>query len=412
MSRKTTYIILIILVVLLAVVGWYFFFVRSTPPSTLDTTSDNSDLFPFGSNTSNGSGQTGTVQPNNGQSSTTIDLSGSSLAPQPRLRKVSDDQVSGAVLFDRGGFSLIHYMDRATGHIFESNADNLAKIKISNITMPKIYETLWSKDGLELIARYLKDDDVTIQSFYGVLPATTTSNSSVEGYFLPSNIRELSLYDKKIIYLDPAQNGVLASSGIDGGKKVFSTNLYSQDWLLALTNTKSALVGAKPSGLISGDLYVLDISTGIKTKIMTDILGLTGTISPDGNMVFASAEQGGGIASAIYSISDKKVSTLSLKTLSDKCAWSNKDKTIIYCAVPVSIPNGIYPDDWYQGTVSFSDRLWKINTTNQETDLVLDPSVETGSDMDIIKIYVGPSDSKIIFINKKDSSLWVLDIQE
>ncbi|PJE74535.1 MAG: hypothetical protein COV01_00680 [Candidatus Taylorbacteria bacterium CG10_big_fil_rev_8_21_14_0_10_41_48] len=412
MSHKTTYTIIFLLVVILAVFGWYFFFIKSTPTPISDTTSDNSDLFPFGSNTSNDSGQIGTVKPNNGQGSTTIDLSGSNSALQPRLRKVSDDQVSGAILFDRGGFSVIHYMDRATGHIFESNADTVTKTKISNITMPKIYETLWSNDGLELIARYLKDDGVTIQSFYGVLPATTTSNSSVEGYFLPSNIKELSLFDKKVIYLDPTQNGILVSSNIDGGKKVLSTNLYSRDWLLTLANTKTALVGTKPSGLVGGDLYVLDIATGIKTKIMTDILGLTGTISPDGNRVFASAEQGGGVASAIYSISDKKMDTLSLKTLSDKCAWSSKNKTVIYCAVPVSIPNGVYPDDWYQGTVSFSDRLWKINTTNQETDLLLDPSIETGYDMDMIKLYVGPSDSQIIFINKKDSSLWVLDIQE
>jgi len=409
MSRKTLYIVLLALIVILGIAGWYFFS-RTTSEPVTDVGQGNSDLFPFGSNTSTGSQQGGgTVRPG-GSGSNTIDLSGGASATKPRLRKVSDDQVSGAIIFPKGNSTLIHYMDRATGHIFETDTDTMTRIKISNITMPQIYETLWSNDGRELIARYLKNDGATIQSFYGTLPATTTINSSVEGYFLPANIQELSVSDKKIIYLDPTEDGVLVSAQIDGTKKAFVTSLYSRDWLLDLANTKMALIGAKPSGLVTGDLYTLDMSTGQRTKFMTDILGLTGIIRPDGGAVFASAAQGSGIASAVYSIADKKLTALSLATLSDKCVWSVADKDSVYCAVPTSVPSGVYPDDWYQGTVSFEDRLWKINIVNEETDLLLDPSIETGIDMDMTHLSVDASDSHIIFTNKKDSSLWVFDL--
>ena len=45
------------------------------------------------------------------------------------------------------------------------------------------------------------------------------------------------------------------------------------------------------------------------------------------------------------------------------------------------------------------------------TDLVLDPSIEEGVDMDMTKLDISTDDSKIIFVNKSDSSLWVLDLK-
>lgn len=411
MSRKTTYILLFVLIVILALFGWYFFGRGGSTPNTPDDTTDGTDLFPFGSNTSGGNGQTGTVRPGGSGDGTTIDLSGGTGSIKPRLRKVSDDQVSGAGIVSKGDISIIRYMDRATGHIFESNADTMARNKISNITMPQIHETLWSTDGTELIARYLKDDGVTIQSFYGRLPATTTSNSVIEGYFLPSNIKEISLFANKIIYLDPTVDGALVGSDVDGAKKSYVTNLYSRDWLLQLASLKNALVGAKPSGLVGGDLYMLDMTTGVKLKVMKDILGLTGIMSPDGAHIFASASERSGIASAIYTVKDRTFSTLSISTLSDKCTWSTAEKNILYCGVPTAIPNGVYPDDWYQGVASFDDRLWRIDALSSETDLIVDPSVEVGLNMDITRIVTDASGEHLIFTNKKDSSLWVLDLK-
>jgi hypothetical protein len=412
MPRKTLYIILAIVLVILGGLGWYFFGRTPAVTEPVGTDTENPDLFPFGSGASDGSVGGGTVKPRGGAGgSTVIDLSGGSQGTQPRLRKLSDDQVSGAGIFSKGEVTIVHYMDRATGHIFEMNVDTMAKNKISNITMPQIYETLWSSDGSELVARYLKDDGETIQSFYGRLPATTTISSSLEGYFLPSNIREISLAGNNIIYLDPTVDGALTTSLIDGTKKSFVTNLYSEDWSLGLANSKQALVGARPSGIVPGDLYTLDMTTGVKSNFMSDIAGLTGLMSPDGLFVLASASEGRGIASAVYSIKDRKISTLSLSTLSDKCAWSRAEKDIVYCAVPTAVPSGTYPDDWYQGMVSFEDRIWRIDAVNDETDLVLDPSIEVGIDMDMTNLGTDTSGTHLIFTNRDDASLWVLDLK-
>ncbi|MFA6095793.1 MAG: hypothetical protein WC767_03045, partial [Candidatus Paceibacterota bacterium] len=119
---------------------------------------------------------------------------------------------------------------------------------------------------------------------------------------------------------------------------------------------------------------------------------------------------GDSITSAIYSVPEDALSLLSLNTLSDKCVWSKKFKTTVYCAVPQSIPRGTYPDDWYRGTVSFSDNLWKIDAASMETDLILNPSFEGGGDMDMTRLDIDGNDEHLIFLDKNDLSLWELDL--
>jgi hypothetical protein len=109
-------------------------------------------------------------------------------------------------------------------------------------------------------------------------------------------------------------------------------------------------------------------------------------------------------------VPEDALSLLSLNTLSDKCVWSKKFKTTVYCAVPQSIPRGTYPDDWYRGTVSFSDNLWKIDAASMETDLILNPSFEGGGDMDMTRLDIDGNDEHLIFLDKNDLSLWELDL--
>ncbi len=298
-------------------------------------------------------------------------------------------------------------MDRATGHVFESDADTMVRTKISNSTMPQIYEAVWASSGNEFVARYLKEDGGIIQTFYGRLSTSTP----LEGYFLPANLREISVASNTLGYLDPTRPGVLMRSDIDGTDRSVVANLYTDEWLVQQVSPTKVLVGTKPSGTLGGDLYLLDVSNGSKRKIIRDVLGLTGIANTDATWVFASAQERGGIVSALYSVVDNRFVNLGLSTLSDKCVWGEKDRSFVYCAVPTTVRQGTYPDDWYQGLVTFEDRLWKIGVQDGMTDLVLDPSIEEGVDMDMTKLDISTDDSKIIFINKSDSSLWVLDLK-
>lgn len=402
MSKKTFVLFILLLLGIIALVGWLLFF-RGTDTVTPGTTGQGTDLFPFGSGSTGGNGATTTP----GGTGTNEEEPVSSTEKLPRLRQLWKDPTAGATFFPGSGTTTaIRFVDRATGHIYEAPIDALGNSKLSNVTIPQIHEALWAENGNELVFRYLKNS-TTIQSFYAVM-ATGTAENALEGYFLPENIRDLAVLGRKILYFNPAvQMGSLTQAAIDGTSKKVVMSSEARDWSLSYTNQKSIFLQTRPSGEIKGFGYALDLATGATTKIAGDILGLTGTINPAGNRAFMSAAERSSIVSASYDLLTKKTSPLSIKTLSDKCAWSNTRSNAIYCAVPAGIPTGIYPDDWYKGKVSFSDRLMEIDLSTGEATPILDPSFDGLQDMDIMKITVNKADKALTFINKKDMSLWL-----
>jgi hypothetical protein len=100
---------------------------------------------------------------------------------------------------------------------------------------------------------------------------------------------------------------------------------------------------------------------------------------------------------------EKTKTEFSLKTLPEKCIWSEVDVNKIYCAVPKNLPTANYPDDWYKGLVSFDDNLWQIDTLTGETTLLLN---QFG--FDIINIFKTKNEDFLFFQNKKDGTLWSL----
>ncbi len=97
---------------------------------------------------------------------------------------------------------------------------------------------------------------------------------------------------------------------------------------------------------------------------------------------------------------------LPVATIADKCTWTTDDSTI-YCGIPVDPPSAsAYPDDWYQGVVPFSDRIWKIDVAGRYAQLVLDFPSETKDVLDAEALAVDPMNTELVFINKNDGSLW------
>ena len=101
---------------------------------------------------------------------------------------------------------------------------------------------------------------------------------------------------------------------------------------------------------------------------------------------------------------------MGVKTLPEKCVWGNTSTTV-YCAVPRNVPNNQYPDSWYQGEVSFSDQIWKIDATNGNTTMLVDPlAISGGEDIDGIKLALDNAGNYLFFVNKKDSFLWEFNL--
>ncbi len=100
------------------------------------------------------------------------------------------------------------------------------------------------------------------------------------------------------------------------------------------------------------------------------------------------------------------------RTTTDKCVWSKLNPSEVYCAVPTEIPTGIYPDDWYRGNVQFADQIWHLDTVTGEVHIIANLLSLSNELIDVINPELDPKENFLYFMNKRDLTLWSLDLNE
>ena len=167
-------------------------------------------------------------------------------------------------------------------------------------------------------------------------------------------------------------------------------------------------VVTKASASSLGYMYSVNTKTGVMKAVLGSIRGLSAKMSRDLSRVIYSSN------SLIASLLDTKTGEseeIVFKTLADKCVWSSLRKNEIYCAVPTEISRDfIYPDDWYKGRVSFVDKIWHLDTDTGEVHLLANLLNLSGTLIDATDLTLDPKEDFLYFINKRDLSLWSLDL--
>ncbi|MFA5838715.1 MAG: hypothetical protein WC849_02150 [Candidatus Paceibacterota bacterium] len=411
MNSKNTKIIIVLIVSILILAGliYYYFFLRGATPTSEFVPSETTGLFP--------SGGQGTPGGSTGITEITDD---SENLPVPKYRKISQKPVSGGVIISTGNKEKgdkIRYVDRATGHIYETWTKSGEQVRISNTTIPKVYETSWNKSGDGFIARYLDENNEDITTYFAKLKEKENAKDlkgdlyELDGYFLQKNITDLSVSPagKNIAYIIKKQgSSSVVNSEFNGknGSEIFNSPLteWAVEWF-----GNNFLLKTKPTYKTGGFVYRLD-NYGTLTKILSDINGLTTLGKGDGSSLLYSESLNNSFGLYSYNMSSKEKTKLKLNTLPEKCVWSKKDSSVVYCAVPKTIPYGEYPDDWYQGIVSFDDIIWILDTKINLGSVVVDPERYSASSVDTINLMLNENEDYLIFTNKKDYSLWGIDM--
>ena len=298
----------------------------------------------------------------------------------------------------------IRYVERTSGHIYEIYLDDGSVNQISNSTIPSIYEALFDSKAASIIYRYLGDDDATITSYLATLGAS-------QGEFLPNNITDVTLSpDKsKFFYITENANTVTGTVHSFGDTK--KTQIFSSpftEWLSQWVNPTQIFLTTKASYAAEGSLFSLNVTTGTLTKVFGGVMGFTTLANNTGTRVlYSTAQDQGPKLSVLDPIAHKSITT-PFYTLPEKCVWS-ADGATAYCAVPTAITGSQYPDVWYQGQVSFDDKFVKIDTSTGNAITIADSTTETS--VDATHLFINSDESKLFFINKKDSTLWSLDLK-
>lgn len=335
-------------------------------------------------------------------------------AKLPRLRQLADFPVAGATIIQNNEKeTLIRFIASENGHIFEIPADSATQKRISNTTILRIQDAKWLSGGDAFIARFLDEDSEQIKSFYAeIRQSEIESEGTVDGVFLSNDIKELALSDKDKIFslLQSGDGSVGIISEANGNKKVQIFNSPLSGWNIEWPSGDKIALTTKPSANILGYLYFLNTNTKKLEKILSGIRGLTTLVNKDMTYVLFTQNESRRLLLSMLDIENNEITDLPIWTLPEKCVWSELNKNIIYCGVPDTTPQGDIPDIWYQGLVSFSDSVWMIDIETKTADVISNPADAAGADIDIIKPILSIDENYLIFTNKKDYTLWGLEL--
>ncbi|MDP3996563.1 MAG: hypothetical protein Q8P86_02625 [bacterium] len=404
MSRKTAFIIIIVIVLILLGVLFWLYSSQSEKDGGMFGEFPTSPIFPGG-----GSG---------GEEEPTEEQGGGTFTENPRLlNKISETPVAGASIFskteDDEETVYIRHVDRGIGNIFETDLRTLEQIRISNKTIPKVYEALWKNDGSEVILRYL-DESERIISFHAEISDELPEEETLQGTFLPQGIPHIAVSpdSSSIFYISPNSGG---STGItadfDGGgrSQIWSSPL--REWLPSWASLSTVALFSKPGFAVAGSLFFVNNQNGAVRNILNDVSGLTALPNPDGTLILLSSGDRTGLSTSVLTVSDGKTENFLTTTMPEKCVWSREETSTVYCAVPITLPQAAYPDEWYKGKVSFLDDIWKIDVETGLSEFVANLKSESGEEIDAIELKLSPNEDYLIFTNKKDLSLWSLKLE-
>ena len=404
MSRKSFIILIsVLLAVILGILVAYYFLLTK---NNADRTGEDKgfSFFPFGQSapiTNTPPATTTEEQPRPLENLKNFEA---------KLRLISNEAVAGAGLIDSKAGTVVRHIEKATGHIYETELFSPVQNRISNTTLPQVYDAIWGNKNISLVARYLKGDDETVDTYSLSLKSSTASTTSVSAVAFPLNISDVSVFGANIFYLLETQK---SSTGYVA---TFDGKTRRQIWNSPIREVNSQFVNAnmvalttRPEQNIPGYLYVVNTGTGSIKTLLSGILGLSALVSPDGNQALY-LSQGGAAQFYLLDQKNKLERSQSPITFPEKCVWSRKSSSVAYCAVPEENLDGSSLIYWYKGLVSFTDDIWKYDLKNNTADLIENLSVDAGRRIDVIKPLLSDNEQYLVFINKRDGSLWSLNL--
>lgn len=407
-------------VVLVAVLAGVVVFVVVNPTNNAKISDTKEKIFPFGGapSTENNNQPVSTTTPESA-----ITLAGEqpvSMLSTQKMSRLVDAPVAGATFFiDNSGQTAIRYAEQKTGDVYDySFSDGTSKLVLQQ-NLPGVHNVLWSNNGENAVFRFVKkagNQDIIKTYILVSKEAEFEDNVIFEGRFLPDELPEviISPDSEKIVYIQENKKGdsFVMSEEIRGNRdreQLFASPF--SEWLLEQPKEELLTLTTKPSYDIDGYLFFTDITGGITTKILGDKKGLMTLTSPDATKILYATSEEDSYKLILYDVETKKEIVLNIKAFPEKCVWGTRDSNLIYCAVSNLTNNKNMPDSWYQGETSFSDDIWLLNTETGKTGLFSKTKDFTKWGIDVIKPLLSPDDSHLLFTNKLDGTLWLLELE-
>lgn len=379
------------------------------------------DFLPFGnSDNSTDTGTTNTTETSGIISNNEPFTTQTNEIVVPRLRKISKEPVAGAVIYNVGTTSVVRFVEKGTGNVYEANSSTTVVQRLTNTTIPKIIRAFWLPNASGFLAQTLEPGSEIVETNFVKLNKNTASSTSESLTLfstiiskLPTSIKEITIKPDgtKIFYYTALSSSNWFVSNPDGTGSSLVMSHPLTEWLPKWISGNVIIMQIKGSSEATGFTYSFDVSSKTLKKIGVDASGLSVNPNSDGSLSLISS---GGSVPDLFIVDNKNVSTkgIDANTLAEKCVWLKDKNPFVYCAIPSQIPRGNYPDIWYKGLVSTEDFIEKIDISNDIFYNIANLSSLSGQKIDVVDISLSPDGSHLIFRNKIDGFLWMLRIAE
>ena len=317
---------------------------------------------------------------------------------QSRLRQLTTRPTAGAGFIEGG----IRYVERGTGHMYEIRLQGGEERLISNTTYPHTIRADFSVGGEYVIL--MSEQGVGMQSVLGKLVGGSTGE--LEMTSLPDGATETGFAkagDTLNFFVPNAGGGTAYAYSLNTGK---TTELFR----LPLTDVRivwglPTYVYTTPSAISTG--YVYRVGKGGQLEYVTNGgKGLMAFPYASGTLVSTIVDTD--IVTRVVGQRDLQL----LKMLPEKCTVGSIDKKTLFCASPLTLDTSkVYPDDWYKGTVGFSDTLLRVGLASSTVTVLSLLEEESGRPIDVENIGANSVGSLIYLINKYDDTLWMYDLR-
>ncbi|MBI4132532.1 MAG: hypothetical protein HY473_00325 [Candidatus Sungbacteria bacterium] len=316
------------------------------------------------------------------------------------LRQIVDKEVMAPAESNERNSLL--YLLRDSGHIVSSGFDGREERTVSNLTVLEVFDASWASKK-NSVAMFYHEGGVVKKFLNGVATGTRRT-------FLP---QETAAFDwspdgLSIAYLlkraeDTAL--VIADSQNRNPRVVYSTPI--PDFTVSWAAKNTILLVSRPSGLAPSLILRFDLVSRSTSILLSGRRGVVVKPLPDASGFLFSQSSASGQAELLarYTFGDRQVTPLAVVTLAEKCAAAPRSK-MVYCGVPRQPLGATLPDQWYAGTLSFSDRIVAIDPKDGSVTTLM----EGVADVDVVSPFVSTDEQHLFFLDKKTSTLWRLDL--
>jgi hypothetical protein len=328
-----------------------------------------------------------------------------------KLRVIAKGDILG---FWNSGPNAVQYFKRGSG-LWEADYVN-PQIEERNIdlgiTFGNVIELKPSVEGNVLIKYVLEGSENFSYSIIDIVNRTLKNlNQNIVFAEWSPDGKDLVFYysDSPIYHREGEDNQYLGiiDKNLRDERVLFNLN-SANDIILSWPTSSKIFITQKPSAFAKQDIISFDFNDR-KFEKNFSANGLILDWSHFGNYGLLFSTDNNGFSPILKLINKDFISlaTFPKITLPEKCVFSRID-SILYCSVfENGIPSSVlWPDDYYQGTFSTGESIYRINIQSMEAEIVLEQPI-----FEIRGMELSLDENNLIFYDKNSQSLYVLNME-